>query len=165
MVIKHEISVALTKPFTNSTVFLSRCSPVLMNVVMCTLALLVYLAGWLQVALLPRSSLAHDEQRRIPAPRAANHSAQPILSSSTVFRGDTKWVMWRDLGWDTSRISSPSIGWHAEDTWRHVQERNEVHVTRKWWPWCYDREGALTTTQNYVFDVTSSGQRSSPLDV
>lgn len=40
---------------------------------------------------------AEVEVRKCPLPRAANHNAQPMLSSSTVFRGDTRWLIRRDL--------------------------------------------------------------------
>ena len=62
-----------------------------------TFALLVYAFSSVSPSLsLLRPLLT--EERRLPTPRAANHKAQPILSSKTVFRGDTKWLIWRDLG-------------------------------------------------------------------
>ena len=61
-----------------------------------TLALLVYSSSLFSTTLSVRPAFTEEECKR-PLPRAANHNAQPILSSSTVFRGDTRWLIWRDL--------------------------------------------------------------------
>jgi len=55
-----------------------------------TLALLVYFFSSGSTSLSLLGPLLTEKERRRPIPRAANHKAQPMLSSKTVFRGDTK---------------------------------------------------------------------------
>lgn len=64
-------------------------TPIVCSTQCFTLALLMYVFSSVSTSLSLLRPLLTEERRR-PIPRAANHKAQPMLSSKTVFRGDTK---------------------------------------------------------------------------